>query len=101
MLLLIPISLLGGAIGAWVFWRFRLFSRQWLAVPDGSVMPAPKFTYEVRLARQSSHGAFYQTVYGGDDLSVAKEKFKTAVGPARTICELWTRGNHTATRQCQ
>lgn len=91
--------LLVGFIGAWVFWRFRLFSRDWTAVPDGSTIPGPKLTYEVRMVRQSSHGAFYQTVYAGDDLFVAKEVFNTTTGPARTIVELHTRGNHTASRK--
>lgn len=75
------------------------FLRGWWLFRGTSPSQAPTATYEVRLTRQSSHGIFSKTVYAGDDLQAAKSAYYAATGPARTTAELYTRGNHTASRR--
>jgi len=101
LLVVLAVSVLSGFGGAYVFWRWRLFGKEWLAVPDGSVMPVSYSAYEVRLTRSSSHGLFFKSLYKGDDLQKAKRVYNEAVGPARTNAELWTRGSHTASRKVE
>lgn len=75
------------------------FLRGWWLFRGTSSSVPPTATYEVRLTRNSSHGIFSKTVYSGEDLQKAKEVYYSATGPARTIVELYTRGNHTASRR--
>jgi hypothetical protein len=91
ILTIIASALLGGVIG----W----FTRGWWLFRGTSLASPPTAAYEVRLTRNSSHGVFSKTIYADDDLAAAKRVYYSAKGPARTTVELYTRGNHTASRR--
>lgn len=81
-----------GLIAGWLL-------RGWWLFRGASPSQPPTSAYEVRVARNSSYGVFSKTVYAGDDLQEAKRVYYSAKGPARTTVELYTRGNHTASRR--
>lgn len=101
MVLNIVISVICGLIGAYLFiplsgWLVDKYSTFKALAPEPEL---PLFEYEVRLTRNSSHGIFAKTIYAGSDLAQAKTIYYEATGPARTTAELYTRGNHTASRK--
>lgn len=85
-------AVLAGGVLGW-------FTCSWWLFRGTSTNQPPTSKYEVRLTRNSSHGIFSKTVYAGDDLQEAKRVYYSATGPARTTVELYTRGNHTASRR--
>jgi hypothetical protein len=93
-------GLTGGLLGAYLFIPFSgwLADRWKFFRKLSPKLSVPFHSYEVRLTRNSSHGMFTKQVYSGEDLAEAKKIYYTVQGPARTTVELWSRGNHTASR---
>ena len=92
MLYYILVTLAGGVIGWFA-------NRYWLFRGNATSQEVDYPPYQVRLTRKSSHGPFLKVIYTGADLHEAKTAYYEATGPARTTVELWTRGNHTASRK--
>lgn len=85
-LVAIPALVLGWFLRQWTFFK-----------PDKTSVPVAE--YEVRLALTTPDGPVAKVVYTGHDLQEAKAAFKTAKGPKSSLVELYTRGNHTASRR--
>lgn len=72
------------------------FLRQWTLFKGGSVSQGAR--YEVRLTRTAPYGKLEKTLYSGDDLQEAKQLYYAFKLPHNCAIELYTAGNHTATR---
>ena len=74
------------------------FASRWYMFKGMTPSALLSTAYQVRLTRIAEGKSYSRTIYAGDDLMMAKAMFNGATGPARTIAELYTRGNHTASR---
>lgn len=73
------------------------FLRQWTLF-RGKKLDPPKAAYEVRLTRTAPYGKLEKVLYAGDDLQEAKRLYFEHKIPHNCAVELYTQGNHTATR---
>lgn len=90
------VGALSGALGAYVFWRYRArrFYGEWLPKLDATgALPAA-----IYVVRQIEPAGFTRVLYEGDDLQAAKLAYKSVNMPKPTIVEFHTHGNHTASR---
>lgn len=72
------------------------FLRQWTLFRGGSVSPGSR--YEVRLTRTAPYGKLEKTLYAGDSLQDAKALYYSVKVPHNCVVEIYTAGNHTASR---
>ena len=93
---LILLSIPLGALGAYLFWRFRArrFYGDWRSkLNDSKQLPDA-----IYVVRQIEPAGFVKVLYEGDDLQEAKAAYKNVQWPKPTVVEFYTHGNHTASR---
>lgn len=98
MLLLILVSVLSGVAGAWLYQRYRIrrFFGEWKPKLNSSQVPGVPY-----VVSQTEPSGFSRVLYEGDDLSLAKQAYFKTDMPRPSVVELFTHGNHTASKPCQ
>lgn len=82
-----------------VMFSLGWYGYRWFMFRPGKTDIAPSMAYEVKLSRMAEGKTYSRSIWTGDDLTKAKLMFYTATGPSKTTVELYTRGNHTASRR--